>query len=123
MNRKSRLIAIGVAMPFSVLWLWVGARVVGPQWLRLWGWFSLALVLSAAAYEDHRRNVRRASDPAYLLQGSSGVVVRALQPDGQVRIGWEIWSARTRDPERLEVGTRVRVCGREGLLLLVETQR
>ena len=123
MISKSRLIAVGAAVPFSALWLWVGERVLGPQWLRLWGWFTLALGLSAAAYADHKRNARHASDPTYLLQGSTGVVVSALHPDGQIRVGSELWSARTRNPECLEVGTRVRVCGREGLVLVVEVQR
>ena len=125
MNRtqKSRLVAVIVALPIGALWVWLGVQLVGSQWLRVWGWFTFALLLAGGAYGEYRRNVARSLEPGYLLQGSSAVVVRALRPEGQVRVGSELWSARARGDLHFEVGTRVRICGRDGLVLLVEGQR
>ena len=95
--QKSRIIAVVVALPLSVLWLWIGVQIVGEQWLRLWGWLTLALILCAGAYTEHRRNVARSKELGYLLQDTSAAVVRDLTPDGQVRVGVELWSARSHD--------------------------
>jgi membrane protein implicated in regulation of membrane protease activity len=120
---RTRLIAAIVGLPLGVLWVWLGVKVVGPPWLHLWGWGTLAFILAAAAFAGHRSNMKRASEPGYLLQDTNAIVVRALRPEGQVRVGSELWSARSRNAEPLEVGTPVQVYGREGLVLLVKAQR
>jgi membrane protein implicated in regulation of membrane protease activity len=122
-NRRSRFIPALVGLPLGVLWLWLGIRLLGEQWLRLWFWFTLALTLAVAAYAQHKANVARSSEPGYLLQGTSAVVVRDLQPDGQVRVGSEVWRARSDDARPVVAGTPVRIRGREGLVLVVEKIR
>jgi membrane protein implicated in regulation of membrane protease activity len=68
---------------------------------------------------------RRAVEPAPpsgggALIGKEGVLVRAAEPRGQVRLGGELWLARAHRGHRLPAGTRVRVIDAEGLVLLVE---
>jgi membrane-bound serine protease (ClpP class) len=52
------------------------------------------------------------------LIGATGRVVADCRPDGTVRVKGEIWRARC--DEGAGMGTRVRVTGREELLLIVE---
>jgi len=119
---RSTLVAIIAGSCLAALWLWLGVHLVGLRSLNLWSLLTLALILTAGAYADHKRNMMRASEPGYLLQGTNAIVVRALQPDGQVRVGSEVWSARSRGTTPVAVGTRVRVCGRDGLVLLVDVE-
>jgi len=50
--------------------------------------------------------------------GSTGKVVRALAPSGQVKIKNEIWDARSLG-ERINVGEEIKVVGQDGLRLIV----
>jgi membrane-bound serine protease (ClpP class) len=52
------------------------------------------------------------------LLGSTGEVVTACRPSGQVRLQGELWQARC--AEGADVGEQVRVRALEGLTLLVE---
>ncbi|MDQ7795106.1 MAG: nodulation protein NfeD [bacterium] len=52
--------------------------------------------------------------------GPQATVLEALDPLGSVRVGGESWSARAVGAAPIAAGTRVRVLGREGLLLVVE---
>ena len=52
------------------------------------------------------------------LIGALGTVTAPCRPDGQVRVGGEVWLARC--DAGAEPGDRVRVVGRNGLTLLVE---
>jgi membrane protein implicated in regulation of membrane protease activity len=120
---KSRLVFGLLGVPLAALWFWLGIWLLGEQWLRLWFWFTVAVALVFAAYGEHKANVARSLEPGYLLQATSAVVVRDLLPEGQVRVGSEVWSARTRDASRVKVGAQVRIRGREGLVLVVEETR
>lgn len=60
---------------------------------------------------------RRAAVGAQTLIGRTGNVVSACRPDGQVRLGGEIWEARC--DEGADKGDAVVVTGREGLTLVV----
>ena len=111
--------AILVSVPLVAGWFWLGIKLVGEPHVRVWFWFGGALILAYAGYEGHKFNMKRAAEPGYLLQDTSGIVVLGLHPTGQVSIGSELWTARTRG-EHLEVGTRIKVYGREGIVLLVE---
>lgn len=54
------------------------------------------------------------------LVGQCGVVVRALAPEGSVRLGAEHWSARpVAGVLQLSLGTRVRVVSVEGYVVTV----
>jgi membrane-bound serine protease (ClpP class) len=52
------------------------------------------------------------------LLGEIGEVRTPLDPTGSVYISGELWTARAEST--LDVGTKVRVCDREGLILVVE---
>ncbi len=77
------------------------------------GYFWIALRNSIVAYK---------SSPVMdlsKLQGAIGEVRTPLDPTGSVYVSGELWTARAESP--LDVGTKVRVCGREGLILIVES--
>ena len=61
---------------------------------------------------------RRAQVGAEALVGIEGVALGALEPDGQVRVGGEIWGARSTAP--IAAGGCARVAAVEGLTLVVE---
>ena len=52
--------------------------------------------------------------------GMTGSVQADLSPVGTVYVGLESWSARTRDGANLSRGSKVKVVGQEGLILIVE---
>jgi len=77
------------------------------------GYFWIALRNSIIAYK---------SSPVIdlsKLQGTIGEVRTPLDPTGSIYVSGELWTARAETP--LEVGTKVRVQGREGLTLIVES--
>jgi membrane protein implicated in regulation of membrane protease activity len=109
-------------------WLAVGlalfvARALG--WIESpwWGLVLVALVAKDLALYPW---LRIAHEPTRLhgpesLRDAVAVVHRALDPEGSVHVGAELWRARcvgVRCPVR--AGDRVRVLGVEGLTLLVE---
>lgn len=61
---------------------------------------------------------RRATVGVESLVGREGVVLSDLGPEGQVKLGGEIWRARC--DARCERGTRVVVRAVDGLTLLVD---
>jgi membrane-bound serine protease (ClpP class) len=61
---------------------------------------------------------RRAQVGAETLVGVEGVALDALEPEGQVRVGGEIWRARS--ALAVAAGGCVRVAAVEGLTLVVE---
>ena len=61
---------------------------------------------------------RRVQVGAETLLGRTGVVITACRPLGQVRVGGELWAARC--AAGADVGTAVRIDGRDGLTLVVE---
>ena len=85
------------------------------------GLFAAWCVKDAVMY----RFVRSAYGPGPVdgtaaLVGQSGVVVRALAPEGSVRVGAEHWSARTAaGVSQLSLGTQVRVVSVEGYVVTV----
>jgi membrane-bound serine protease (ClpP class) len=87
-----------------------------------WGLVAVAASLvvevgEAAAFVWWSRR-RRAQVGAETLVGAEGVALGALEPDGQVRVGGEIWRARSSAP--VPAGGRVRVTAVEALTLVVE---
>lgn len=53
-------------------------------------------------------------------EGKTAVVVRDLDPVGQVRLDADYWTARTLDDAPVPAGAPVRVIDRQGLVLVVE---
>jgi membrane protein implicated in regulation of membrane protease activity len=101
---------IGVAILLLIVapspWNLVAFGVLVPLWvLELLGW---------------NRTVKRRRQVvgAQTLIDQEAVVITPCQPDGQVRVGNEIWAARCDAGAR--TGDRVLVTGRNGLTLTVE---
>lgn len=63
---------------------------------------------------SHRRRVQVGAET---LMGSEGVVTEPCRPAGQVRLAGELWQATCE--EGADRGERVRVVGRDGLVLVV----
>lgn len=87
-----------------------------------WGWVA---VLTAAtidvvetAFFVRWSKRRRAAVGAETLIGRTAVVVRALAPQGQVKLDGEVWQAH--GPVGLLPGDEVVVTAVEGLVLAVE---
>jgi membrane protein implicated in regulation of membrane protease activity len=87
-----------------------------------WG---IVAVVSAAAIDVAETTFfvrwskrRRATVGLETLVGRHAVVVRALTPNGQVKLDGEVWEAR--GPDGLEPGREVVVRGIDGLVLDVE---
>jgi membrane-bound serine protease (ClpP class) len=57
-----------------------------------------------------------------LILNSTGVVVKKLEPFGEVRIQGEIWRAKTEDGSTVEEGKKVKVVARQGLILIVKKE-
>lgn len=74
-------------------------------------WFATVKVLEA-------RGEHLAHDPQALL-GSLGEAKTAIHEEGSVQVAGELWSARSE--HSIPNGAQVRVVGREGLILLVES--
>lgn len=87
--------------PWSVLVV-VGALLLESAEIMFWFWYS------------RRRNVQVGAET---LIGRPGVVITQCRPLGQVRVGGEIWAARCETG--VDVGTPVRVEGRDELTLVV----
>ncbi|TMJ97425.1 MAG: hypothetical protein E6G67_02840 [Actinobacteria bacterium] len=90
-----------------------------------WKWIVMAVaaVLDLGEYVlyywwSHRGRVKAGAET---LIGATAEVVASCRPDGQVRVQGELWRARC--PQGADRGERVRVRKREGLTLLVETEK
>jgi membrane-bound serine protease (ClpP class) len=80
----------------------------------LGGFFLLA---ARAALQARHAPVVTGSDT---LVGEEGVVTKALEPEGQVRVRGEVWAATLDDPgATVPVGTKIVVWDLRGLTLLV----
>jgi membrane-bound serine protease (ClpP class) len=101
------LIGIGLAL-FVIPWPWNVPVVIGAAFLEVgetlftWRW-------------SQRGKVKVGPET---LIGATGRVVTPCQPEGTVRIRGEIWQARCE--AGADTADRVRVIGREELVLVVE---
>lgn len=90
-----------------------------------WGWIAVvtAAVIDVAetAFFVRWSKRRRAAVGAETLVGRSAVVVRALAPQGQVKLDGEVWQARA--SVDLLPGDEVVVTAIEGLVLAVEPRK
>jgi membrane-bound serine protease (ClpP class) len=76
---------------------------------------ALFLVALAVALRSRRRPVVTGSEA---LIGAEGETVAWQTNDGRVRVKGEIWLARSNAP--LAAGSRVKIVGRDGLVLVVQ---
>ena len=81
----------------------------------------LAPVVAALAYLVHASRQKKLSRRPLALVGRVGSVERALDPEGYVLVGGELWRARLRGGGRVERGaSNVRVVGAQGCAVEVE---
>jgi len=82
---------------------------------------AFAIDAAEAAFFVRWSKRRRATVGAETLVGRSAVVVRALAPQGQVKLDGEVWQARA--SVELLAGDEVVVTAIEGLVLAVEPRK
>jgi membrane-bound serine protease (ClpP class) len=84
---------------------------------------AAGIVLAALCVVAVRAGIRVRRMPvyggAYRVVGARGVVTEALDPEGQVRVRGETWTAVARDVLPIAVGTAVTVVAVRGLTLEV----
>jgi len=69
--------------------------------------------------QKNTRDSRSPSGPLELIS-SQGIVVKECGPSGLVRIGGELWNAKSLSGSPIDVGEKVVVRHAEGLLVFVE---
>src|SRR5579862_7502234 len=79
---------------------------------------ALILLVLAALFRSRKRPIVTGGEA---LIGAEGEAVAWQDSEGRVRVQGEVWQARATAP--LLTGTRVKVVGRDGLVLLVEAVR
>jgi len=94
----------------------------------LWLWFLLPtgkLLVSILFYLFFVKRILRQSSHHGVesLIGRNACALVPLAPDGQIKIGSEIWAARSRSGEAIASGQVVVICEIRGKLLLVEEAR
>ena len=99
-------LAVLLLLILSSPWNLIAFIVIVPLWvLELFGWNRTV---------KHRKKVVGAQT----LIGKEALVTTECRPQGQARLDGEIWEARCESGA--EVGDKVRVVGRDGLVLVVE---
>jgi membrane protein implicated in regulation of membrane protease activity len=78
-------------------------------------WAIVAVIIYRAGSRALRR--KPAVGPEAII-GSKGRVVSPLEPEGLIRIGAELWRAKT-SGGRIDAGTEVTVVEQDGTLLIV----
>lgn len=100
---------------------WLAAELFGwPMkvvWIAVGVWAAKDVLLYPFVWRAYEHSDSHAS--AYPAEGSEGVALRRLEPDGLVRIGGERWKALTEGHAAIEAGERVRVVARDGMTLIV----
>ena len=89
------------------------------KFLILVGIFALTITLSLAIVIALYRHKKASSGPIHVV-GETGEVSSDLMPEGTVFVHGELWRARSGQGLTLDSGTRVRVVGVEGHLLVVD---
>ena len=93
---QSLVFLIGSAVSFFILRYFVSSRVLH-------------------AKKDEHTNI-------YALIGKHGFVIKAIEQDrlGQVKVGSEVWSARSEDSSWIDTGAEIKVIAVRGAHLLVK---
>jgi membrane-bound serine protease (ClpP class) len=86
-------------------------------WNLVGAFVSLVLFLGEVMFWQRRTRGRKVQTGSESLVGATGVVTRALDPSGQVRVLGELWEARSASP--LSEGTPIHVRAVRGLVLEV----
>lgn len=102
---------VALVLLFALPWPWNFVGFLG----------ALAVFVGEVLFWNRKvRTYRKTVGPQTLI-GKVATVASPCLPGGQVRIGGEIWAARS--SAGADVGETVTVVGRDGLTLLVEPER
>ncbi len=122
---KFRLIWAIISVILEEIAIVVVALMVLPQFeikiptviliLIMVGWFIMSALLYVAGV--HALN-RKPFDGPETITGKKGIVVKALNPKGLIKINGELWGAEA--SENIDIGEEVVVTGRSGIKLVVE---
>jgi membrane-bound serine protease (ClpP class) len=115
------LIAAAVLLTGGAILLFRGesGRISGVSWPLAAGGTLLTLgFFWLVVYQSMKAHRVRPTMDLGRLTGVIGETLTEVRGSGSIQLASEIWSARSR--EAIPPGTRVRVVGREGLVLLVE---
>lgn len=125
-------IAEGVTFAVVSIWFVLGSvaalilAVIGlPLWLQITAWLVVSIASLVGMKKLSKGNAKKpvAIEAASDMTGKMGTVSMTIEPGevGQVYVNNLYWSARALDCDaRLEKGTRIIVCGMEGLYCIVE---
>ena len=83
---------------------------------------AIGIAFSVFAYKITELKKMKAKVGSELILNSTGVVVKKLEPLGEVRVQGEIWRAKTEDGSTVEEGKKVKVVARQGLILIVRKE-
>ncbi len=123
-----------ICLVFGILFLpprWGGepSFYMPREWYRTFTMTALALVVGLAAffavglrYVAKIRTKRPATGGDELL-GLTAHTITDLDPQGQVRVRGEIWSARSSSDIKIPAEADVRIVGRKGLILIVKADK
>jgi membrane protein implicated in regulation of membrane protease activity len=129
-TRTRRLQVVGKYLLFEAPgWLLVGALAWGARgWWGLPDWAAIAVVAAFVVkdlvlfpFVRHAYEVEMRENGSHLV-GTTACVEQALEPEGWVRLGSELWRARSSEGNALPTGTRVSVEAVEGLTLRVSAE-
>lgn len=88
-------------------------------WIIVGVWAAKDVLLYPLVWRAYEHRDSHAS--AYPREGSEGVVLQRLDPEGAVRVAGERWKAVAGSDVPIGEGESVRVAGRDGMTLIVES--
>jgi membrane-bound ClpP family serine protease len=95
---------LGISIPLAVL---IALMI---------GWAVVAVIIYRAGSRALRRKPVSGLEA---ITGSKGTVVKTLDPEGLVRIGSELWRARSAG-NSIDAGQEVTIVGQNGIKLIVD---
>ena len=116
------IICFSIGAVFGLLSALLGLNIYGQILLfALFSLLSIFLVRPVALRYLHRNEEQRVSN-ADALMGRVGHVVETVKANGygRVQIDGDIWKSVTNEATDIPAGTRVRVIGRESIIITVE---
>ncbi|MGC8686701.1 MAG: NfeD family protein [Thermoplasmata archaeon] len=120
------LMITGVLLAIFGTWILASGIYFSPSPFGLFSYIAFGLMggfgIIAAYYLNWiRRTIRtRPKTGPESIIGKKGVVIKELNPEGEVRVEGIIWRARSKDGKKIEIGKEAIVVSRDDLLLIVE---
>lgn len=107
------LIVLAAAWLAAELFAWPSKLV----WIIFGVWAAKDALLYPLVWRSYDFRDWRPS--AYPAEGTEAIVLRRLDPEGDVRVQGERWQAASAGAVPIDEGARVRIMGRDGMTLIV----